>query len=98
MKRALIASLVAASVLMSGCATQTFVLNEGNGGVIAEYEAMDVFFVNGIGQEKLTDAGEICGGSENVHKVEASQQGLDILIGVLTGFVNPRTAKVYCLK
>ncbi|MCC4796630.1 Bor family protein [Enterovibrio norvegicus] len=89
------AVLVVGALMLSGCAQQTFVVNDKQGNL--EEEAMQSFFVSGIGQKKTIDAASICGGAENVAKVEVQQTFLDGFLGVVTfGIYTPRDARVYC--
>ncbi|USH04136.1 Bor family protein [Grimontia kaedaensis] len=91
-KELLVLSLV---LVMSGCAQQTFVVN-GNDGTL-EDEQMQSFFVSGIGQKKTVDAASVCGGAENVAKVEVQQTFLDGVLGFVTfGIYTPRDARVFC--
>ncbi|MEP4889706.1 MAG: Bor family protein [Aliiglaciecola sp.] len=84
------------TTLLAGCATQTFTIN-GEGGEVPTYKKSDHFFVNGIGQEKITNAAEICGGAENVIKVETQYSFLNGFLGFITyGIYTPRDVKVYC--
>ena len=41
------------------------------------------FFVSGIGQKKTVDAAKICGGAENVVKLETQQTFVNGLLSVL---------------
>lgn len=82
--------------LTSGCATQTFYIN-GSSGDTPTDERSQHFFLSGIGQQKFTDAARICGGADNVIKVESHHSFLNGFLGVITyGIYTPRDAKVYC--
>jgi hypothetical protein len=93
----LIISVLAVTAL-SGCAQQTFKLNEG----IAEQPAhvtRQAFFVNGIGQEHTIDAAKICGGANKVVRTEVQESGMDVFLRIVTlGIYTPREARVYCTK
>jgi len=93
MKLIIVAAL---SVVLSGCATQTFQVN-GGGGSTPTQEVMQPFFVGGIGQEQQMNAAEVCGGADKVAKVETQTSILNGLLGGFTwGIFTPRQAKVYC--
>jgi uncharacterized lipoprotein YajG len=82
--------------LLNGCAAQTFTLNEGNTAT-PTYQTAQHFFISGLGQEQTIDAAAVCGGVENVIKVEAQHTFINGLIGTVTfGIYTPRDAKVYC--
>jgi hypothetical protein len=91
----LLCTLLAASALLSGCAMQTAYVN-GTGGRLS-YEDSQAFFIAGIGQEKTVDAVQVCGGEQNITKVESHLDGVNVLWGLVTlGIYTPRTARVYC--
>jgi len=96
MKKLMIAVIAAAA--LSGCAQQTFKLNNG----IAEkptQETRQSFFVNGIGQAKTIDAAQVCGGADKVVRTEVQESGTDVLFRIITlGIYTPREARVYCAK
>lgn len=84
------------AILISGCSAQTFNINGANG-EIPTNQTSQHFFVSGIGQEKITNAAEICGGADKIIKVEAQQTFLNGFLGFVTfGIYTPRDAKVYC--
>jgi len=94
----LFAALLAA-LLLSGCATQAFDINPGfvPAGE-ADLEESQPFFVYGVGQDSYIDAAEVCGGAENIARIETEQSALDSVLAALTGYIySPRTARVYCL-
>ena len=86
--------------ILSGCATQRFTVNAPVGPAnAATSETSQAFFIEGLGQETVLDAAEVCGGAQNVASVEVEETFLDGLLGVLTGGIyTPRTARVYCLS
>ncbi|MCU6664279.1 MAG: Bor family protein [Silvania sp.] len=96
MKKLMIA--VVAAVALSGCAQQTFKVNNG----IVEkptQETRHSFFVNGIGQSKTIDAAQVCGGADKVVRTEVQEAGTDVLFRIITlGIYTPREARVYCAK
>ena len=60
---------------------------------------MQNFFVHGIGQTQEMNAAEVCGGAENVAKVESHMSFLNGFLGLISwGIYTPRQAKVYCKK
>ena len=82
-----------------GCATQTFVMRENPS--VAPYKKVDEmqhFFIYGLGQEKKLKAAKICGGIENVYKVQTKYTFVNWLLAAVTiGIYTPHQAKVYCL-
>ncbi len=88
-------ALLGAAVLMTGCAKQTFVM-QGGTGVVAE-EGSSTFFISGLGQSDVINAGEICGGASRVVSVEAELSAIDGVLGSLSsGIYTPRTYRVTC--
>lgn len=88
------------TVLLSSCATQRFTINAPVGPANAPtLETSQAFFVEGLGQDVVLNAAEVCGGAQNVASVEVQETFLDGLLGGLTfGIYTPRTARVYCLS
>jgi hypothetical protein len=84
---------------LSGCATQSFEVNGPVGpSQEAALETSQTFFVGGVGQSAQIDAAEVCGGAQNVARVETELSVIDGLLASLTGGIySPRTARVYCL-
>ena len=64
-------SLLRQYLLITGCAQQTFAVQNKPAAVTPKEAITHHFFVSGIGQ-KTVDAAKICSGAENV--VKASQQ------------------------
>lgn len=90
--------LIAAIVMLSGCATQSYTIN-GGGSSAPDRETMQPFFISGIGQTQHMNAAEICGSSENVARVESQHSFLNGALGFLSlGIYTPRQAKVYCTQ
>lgn len=84
------------AILLSGCAAQTFNINSA-AGEVPTTEVSHHFFIAGLGQEKVLDAAEICGGVDKVVKVEAQQTFVNGFLGLITlGIYTPRDARVYC--
>lgn len=96
MKKLITTAIISSMVLLSGCATQTAVIQPNNQ-TVATYSKSQSFFISGLGQEQTVNAAEVCGGAAKVAKVQTIQQPLDIALGVVSfGIYTPRTAKVYC--
>ena len=66
MKKMLLATALA--LLITGCAQQTFTVQNKPAAVAPKKTITHHFFVSGIGQKKTVDAAKICGGAENVVK------------------------------
>ena len=72
----------ALALLITGCAQQTFTVQNKPAAVVGTKETITHhFFVSGIGQKKTVDAAKICGGAENVKE---TQQTLNGLLGFIT--------------
>ncbi|MEM7564778.1 MAG: Bor family protein [Pseudomonadota bacterium] len=85
-------------VFSTGCATQTFNLQDG-ASAEPKQETQQHFFVEGIGQDRTANASEVCGGADKVAKVEVEQEAIDVALSVLTfGIYTPRTARVFCVS
>ena len=85
--------------LLAGCATQSFDINPAVGPLSEpDLEESQVFFVEGVGQSALIDAAEVCGGAQNIARVETERNALDSVLSFVTGgLYTPKTARVYCL-
>jgi hypothetical protein len=84
-------------LLTVSCATQQFTVSEGS--EVLKQNKFDHFFVEGIGQEAIVNAAEICRGSENVSKVERSTTFLNWFVSALSyGIYTPEQSRVYCKK
>jgi len=96
MKKVLLTVVFAA--LLSGCAQQTFNMDQG---VATQPKAVTThhFFVNGIGQHKMVDAAKVCGGADKVSRVEVQETFANGLLSLVTfGIYSPREARVYCAQ
>ena len=95
MKKMLPATALA--LLITGCAQQTFTVQNKPAAVAPKETITHHFFVSGIGQKKTVDAAKICGGAENVVKTETQQTFVNGLLGFITlGIYTPLEARVYC--
>ncbi len=96
MKKLIIAVLAAG--VLSGCAQQTFKINNGVATTPTE-EVKQSFFINGLGQSQTLDAAQVCGGSDKVIRTEVQESGMDVLLRIVSlGIYTPREARVYCAK
>ena len=69
------------ALLITGCAQQTFTVQNKPAAVAPKETITHHFFVSGIGQKKTVDAAKICGGAENVVKTETQQTFVNGLLG-----------------
>ena len=81
MKKMLLAT--ALILLITGCAQQTFTV-QNKPAAVAPSETITHHFFVGIGQKKIVDAAKICGGAENVVKTETQQTFANGLLGFIT--------------
>ena len=72
MKKMLLATALAL-LDYTGCAQQTFTVQNKPAAVAPKETITHHFFVSGIGQKKTVDAAKICGGAENVVKQKPSK-------------------------
>ena len=86
----------ALALLITGCAQQTFTVQNKLAAVAPKETITHHFFVSGIGQKKTVDAAKICGGAENVvKKTETQQTFVNGLLGFITlGIYTPLEARV----
>ena len=70
MKKMLLATALA--LLITGCAQQTFTV-QNKPAAVAPETITHHFFVSGIGQKKTVDATKICGGAEMLLKQKPSK-------------------------
>ena len=94
MKKMLLATALA--LLITGCAQQTFTVQNKPAAVAPKETITHHFFVSGIGQKKTVDAAKICGGAENVVKAETQQTFVNGLLGffIALGIYTPLGACV----
>ena len=71
MKKMLLATALA--LLITGCAQQTFTVQNKPAAVAPKETITHHFFVSGNWAEETVDAAKICGGAENVVKTEPSK-------------------------
>ena len=88
----------ALALLITGCAQQTFTVQNKPAAVAPKETITHHFFVSGIGQKKTVDAAKICSGAENVVKTETQLETfVNGLLGFITlGIYTPLEARVYC--
>ena len=82
MKKMLLATALA--LLITGCAQQTFTVQNKPAAVAPKETITHHFFVSELGRRKLVDAAKICGGAENVVKTETQQTFVNGLLGLVT--------------
>ena len=74
-----------AGLLITGCAQQTFTVQNKPAAVAPKETITHHFFVSGIGQKKTVgDAAKICGGAENIVKTETQQTFVNGLLQFYT--------------
>ncbi|SIS98200.1 Bor protein [Thalassolituus maritimus] len=93
-------SAVVCSLVVTGCATQTFYINEeAEQKDFANLQGQSHFFLFGVGQENTVNAAEVCGGADKVVKVQSSTSVIDGVIALFTsGLYTPESKRVYCSK
>ena len=94
MKKMLLATALA--LLITGCAQQTFAVQNKPAAVAPKEAITHHFFVSGIGRRKLSMQPKICGGAENVVKTETQQTFVNGLLGFIADIYTPLEARVYC--
>ena len=93
MKKMLLATALA--LLITGCAHQTFTVQNKPAAVALKETITHHFFVSGIGQKKTVDAAKFAG-AENVVKTETQQTFVNGLLGFITLGIYTRWKRVYC--
>lgn len=97
LQKLLIPGLVAGT--LTGCATQSFTLTPGATRELPDGEISQPFFIGGLGQKKLMNAADVCGGAQKVARIETIGTTLNVVLSYITGCIyTPRTARVYCVK
>ena len=87
----------ALALFITGCAQQTFTVQNKPAAVAPKETITHHFFVSERGRRKTVDAAKICGGAENVVKTETQQTFVNGLLGFITlGIYTPLEARVYC--
>ena len=95
MKKMLLATALA--LLITGCAQQTFTVQNNPAAVAPKETITHHFFVSELGRRKLSMQPKFVAGAENVVKTETQQTFVNGLLGFITlGIYTPLEARVYC--
>ena len=93
MKKMLLATALA--LLITGCAQQTFTVQNKPAAVAPRETITHHFFVSGIGQKKTVDAAKILAAQKMLK--QSQQTFVNGLLGFITlTFYTPLEARVYC--
>ena len=87
----------ALALLITGCAQQTFTVQNKPAAVAPKETITHHFFVSGIGQKKTVDAAKICGGAESIVKTETQQTFVNGLLGFFYYFRHLYSAGSVCI-
>ena len=94
MKKMLLATALA--LLITGCAQQTFTVQNKPAAVAPKETITHHFFVSGIGQKKTVDAAKFVAAQKMLLK-QKQQTFVNGLLGFITlGIYTPLEARVYC--
>ena len=95
------AIIISLSLLLSSCATQSFVFDKKHYKSYAPtYTQIDSFFIGGIGQTTVTrEVDQICTDKgKKIASVKFKQTASNIFFTAITlGIYSPRTMEVHCI-
>lgn len=95
MKKVAIAALL---LSLFGCATQRFDVRPTTDNA-ASHDDYQSFWIGGIGQKEEIDAAKVCGGTNNVQRVETQLTAGNVGLTIVTfGIYTPRQIRVYCTR
>ena len=84
----------ALALLITGCAQQTFTVQNKPAAVAPKETITHHFFVSQTGQKKTVDAAKICGGAENVVRTSPANIRKWIARFITLGIYTPLEARV----
>ena len=97
MKKMLLATALA--LLITGCAQQTFTVQNKPAAVAPKETITHHFFVSGIGQKKLSMQPKFVAAQKMLLKQKTQQTFVNGLLGFITlGIYTPLEARVYCFN
>ena len=89
--------IILAALFVAGCAQTKFHMQERDDAQVAKYDEAQHYFISGLGQQKNIDPAAICGGAENVSRVETQTTFVNGLVSMVTfGIYTPQQTRVYC--
>ena len=94
MKKMLLATALA--LLITGCAQQTFTVQNKPAAVAPKETITHHFFVSGIGRKKTVDAAAFVAAQKMLLKQKPSIRKMDCSVFITLGIYTPLEACVYC--